>query len=190
MALSTRKSALQVSKQVGHGFHLMLHAHGQACMVSCLEHQARCWCRVNSTEVVLAAIWDLLTMQCDRHGQNVFIDEHGSLTLIDLDQAFGDAWRVCGVDSLFLPTTQKYMINLLGYWYVMKHHKHPQRSISPQIWLDYRCHAEGGAIGRRYPPRVQQCLEAISSMQPVQVPPAIPKLDIIWHGQNGHGTNA
>jgi hypothetical protein len=126
--------------------------------------------RVNSTQVVLAAIWDLLTMQCDRHGQNVFVDEQGGLTLIDLDQAFGDGWRVCGVDSLFLPTTQKYMINLLGYWYVMKWSARPPRStVSPQVSLDYRCHAEGGAIGRNYPPRVKQCLQAIGSMEPVQV---------------------
>jgi hypothetical protein len=65
---------------------------------------------------VLAAIWDLLTMQCDRHGQNAYVDGAGRLTLIDLDQALGDAWRVCGADSLFLPTTQKHAINALGYW--------------------------------------------------------------------------
>lgn len=124
---------------------------------------------------MLAAIWDLLTTQCDRHGQNVYVDAAGHVKLIDADQALGDGWRVCGVDSLFLPTTQKYMINLLGWQYVMKHPHDsprefpPQDNLSAQIALDYRCHASGGAIGRNYPAQVKQCLSDISNMTYRQV---------------------
>ena len=122
-------------------------------------------CRVNSTEVALGAIWDLLTMQCDRHGQNVHVDASGHITLIDLDQALGDAWRVCGVDSLFLPTTQKHAINQLGFAYVMKNSKEqPRAEVALQHAYDYRCHVPGGAIGKDFPPAVGRCLQAISGM--------------------------
>lgn len=118
--------------------------------------------------MVLSTIWDLLTMQCDRHGQNVYLDESGQLTLIDLDQALGDAWRVCGFDSLFLPTSQKHAINLLGYGFVMKMpfeapESRPVTDSSIMHVLDYRCHAPGGKIGKNYPPKLQQCLQDISS---------------------------
>eukprot|EP00892_Ulva_mutabilis_P003338 jgi/Ulvmu1/1376/UM011_0104.1 len=129
---------------------------------------------LRSHDVVLAAIWDLLTMQCDRHAQNVYVDEGGRVTLIDADQALGDGWRVCGVDSIFLPTTQKYMINLLGWAYVMKHppgqpQQTPAGELSAQVALDYRCHAPRGAIGLNYPERVKQCLGDISNMTYRQV---------------------
>ena len=126
-------------------------------------------CRLSSAEVTLAAIWDLLTMQCDRHGQNVHVDASGHLTLIDLDQAFGDAWRVCGADSIFLPTTQKHAIQNLGYWYVMKFKEEPQSTVGLQHRLDYRCHVERGAIGTDYPAPVARCLRAIDTMSPDQV---------------------
>ena len=35
------------------------------------------------------AIWDLLTSQCDRHSENIFIDESGNLQFIDNDKALG-----------------------------------------------------------------------------------------------------
>jgi hypothetical protein len=110
-------------------------------------------------------------MQCDRHGQNVYVDSIGHLTLIDLDQALGDAWRVCGVDSLFLPTTQKHTINVLGYGYTMKMATAPHERFALQHALDYRCHVAGGVIGVNYPPLVMKCLSAISSMTPSEVRP-------------------
>lgn len=122
-------------------------------------------CRLDSKHVVLSALWDLLTMQCDRHGQNVYLDETAKLTLIDLDQALGDAWRICGFDSVFLPTTQKHAINQLGFGFVMKiPSQAPQQdNFGIMHALDYRCHAPGGKIGQNYPPRLQQCLQDISS---------------------------
>jgi hypothetical protein len=122
-------------------------------------------------------------MQCDRHGQNVFVDATGHITLIDLDQALGDAWRVCGVDSLFLPTTQKFLINAIGYWYVMKiGQSRPRAHAALQSAFDYRCHVEGGAIGTAYPERLQQCLGAISSMSYSEVRPATPPACLLSAG--------
>lgn len=39
--------------------------------------------KLNTTRVIRSAMLDLLTSQCDRHGQNVFINEKGQLKLID-----------------------------------------------------------------------------------------------------------
>jgi hypothetical protein len=41
------------------------------------------------TQVVMAAIFDLLFSQCDRHGQNLYLKPDGSLVLIDNDQVWG-----------------------------------------------------------------------------------------------------
>eukprot|EP00887_Chlorella_sp_A99_P007491 scaffold2.g7491.t1 len=97
------------------------------------------WQTVNSTH---AAVFDLLTAQCDRHAENVFVDGSGRLTLIGArggapcrpplpasgrrcraplpftchnDQMLGESWRTCGFDSIFLPLTQKHAINVHGY---------------------------------------------------------------------------
>ncbi len=40
---------------------------------------------------------------------------------IDNDQVYSVAWRPCGFDSMVLPTTQKFMINHLGFFYVLKY---------------------------------------------------------------------
>ena len=39
--------------------------------------------KLNKTRVIRAAMHDLLTSQCDRHAQNVFVNEHGQIRLID-----------------------------------------------------------------------------------------------------------
>ena len=42
--------------------------------------------RINSTQVIRGAIYDLLFTMCDRHMGNIFVDEGGNLKLIDNDQ--------------------------------------------------------------------------------------------------------
>jgi hypothetical protein len=37
------------------------------------------------------------------------------LLLLLLPQSYGVSWRPCGVDSLFLPGTQKFEVERLGY---------------------------------------------------------------------------
>jgi predicted unusual protein kinase regulating ubiquinone biosynthesis (AarF/ABC1/UbiB family) len=41
---------------------------------------------VLSLQVLMAAVFDLLFSQCDRHGQNLYLKPDGSLVLIDNDQ--------------------------------------------------------------------------------------------------------
>ncbi|KAI8464996.1 MAG: hypothetical protein J3K34DRAFT_380094 [Monoraphidium minutum] len=130
--------------------------------------------RLSHSDVIQAAVFDLLTSQCDRHAQNVYVSRAGRLSLIDNDQAYGSSWRPCGVDSIFLPGTQKHEIQRLGFKYVMKSPKtapdgRPSRGASPLQLLDYRCHVPGGALGTAYPPRVAACLKNISSMTKQQV---------------------
>jgi hypothetical protein len=62
--------------------------------------------QLNKTKVVRAAIFDLLTSQCDRHAQNIFMSENGQLTLIDNEVALQSSWRNCGFDSILVPGTQ------------------------------------------------------------------------------------
>ncbi|KAG1662707.1 hypothetical protein FOA52_014572 [Chlamydomonas sp. UWO 241] len=77
--------------------------------------------RLNGTRIVRAAIWDLLTSQCDRHAQNVFMDEGGQLTLIDNEVALQSQWKTCGFNSILVPTTQKQEIVRLNNEFVHKY---------------------------------------------------------------------
>lgn len=135
-----------------------------------LQHQ------LNSTQVVMAAIFDLLFSQCDRHGQNLYLKPDGSLVLIDNDQSYGASWRPCGVDSLFLPGTQKYEIERLGFSYVMKKPEYappqaPSKHLDPLQLLDYRCHLPEGrtSLGTAYPKQVTRCLKRLSKMPPEKI---------------------
>ncbi|KIY99485.1 hypothetical protein MNEG_8476 [Monoraphidium neglectum] len=130
--------------------------------------------RLSQRDVINASVFDLLTSQCDRHAENVYVSAAGQLSLIDNDQAYGSSWRPCGVDSIFLPGTQKFEISRLGFNYVMKApHDSPaqdySRAASPLQLLDYRCHAPGAKLGTDYPPQVTSCLKMISRMTKQQV---------------------
>ena len=48
--------------------------------------------------------------QCDRHAQNIFVNEAGQIKLIDNEAALQNSWKNCGFDSILVPTTQKHNI--------------------------------------------------------------------------------
>lgn len=126
--------------------------------------------KLNTTRVVRAALFDLLTSQCDRHAQNVFINERGQITLIDNLQAMKFNWEKCAADSIFLPGTQKNEIARFGGNMVFKKPRAKmKRSINPMLLLDYRCYVPGGKIGLDYPPELTQCLKKITTMTPEDV---------------------
>lgn len=51
--------------------------------------------------------------------QNIFIDEHQGVTLIDNERAlYENKW--CALDSILLPTTKKYTINVMENAWVLK----------------------------------------------------------------------
>ncbi|CAD7698412.1 unnamed protein product [Ostreobium quekettii] len=121
--------------------------------------------RINSTQVVLAAILDLLTSQCDRHPQNVFVNEDGDVTLIDNDQVFGHCWKPDNLDSMFIPTTEKHSLEAVGFPYMRTlDPEQIRQKPSVMMLLDYRCHADGGVIGTDYPPSVTACMKRIRDM--------------------------
>ena len=60
-----------------------------------------------------AALFDVLTMQGDRHGENVFLSRGGRyIKLIDNRDAMLDA---NGIDSLFVPTTATFKRSQVGW---------------------------------------------------------------------------
>eukprot|EP00798_Chlamydomonas_sp_ICE-L_P018764 gene18764-25296_t len=130
--------------------------------------------RVDGDEVKRGAIHDLLFSQCDRHQQNLLFQESGKMTLIDNDQVYGTAWRRCGVDSILIPTTQKFQINHLQWAFVMKNPpldppQDYEKSTNPLQLLDYRCHVKDGKIGTDFQPKIQACLTKISGMSTEKV---------------------
>lgn len=70
-------------------------------------------------QVPRAAIFDLLTSQNDRHAQNLFINPDGSLSLIDNERAFYENQHFA-IDSILLPTTKKYAINVMENAWIHK----------------------------------------------------------------------
>lgn len=120
----------------------------------------------------MAAIFDLLTSQCDRHAQNIFIHEDGTLMLIDNERALFEN-RQCGIDSILLPTTKKYVINVMENAWVHKFKnwgsKIPQCWANPPLLLDYRCYVKDGKLGKNYPPQVKTCLESLSKLSAKQI---------------------
>ncbi len=55
--------------------------------------------KMNKTELVQGAIFDLLFSQCDRHQQNIFLEETGKVWLIDNDQVGCWSWKVKGTQK-------------------------------------------------------------------------------------------
>ena len=58
--------------------------------------------KLNRSQIVEAAVWDLLVAQCDRHIGNIFINLDGNIQLIDHDKALGTV-PTCGSNSMLLP---------------------------------------------------------------------------------------
>lgn len=67
-------------------------------------------------QVVMAAIFDLLTSQCDRIPNNVFIDEEGHISLIDNTDGLGNG-HSCHkhrmLSSVFLPRTAANVLQIV-----------------------------------------------------------------------------
>lgn len=113
-----------------------------------------------------AAIFDLLTSQCDRHANNVFVDESGGLSLIDNGDALGRQ-DLCpsGVllNSLFHPSSPHHTYATVGRQSVQQNSSSLRIDYPlPHARMDYRCH-HGGNIGYNYPPGVKKCLRKFQS---------------------------
>jgi len=121
--------------------------------------------RLNSTQVKIASVFDLLVVQGDRHGENVHVKENGNLHLIDnLDKSF------MYPNSLFLAQTYISERIYTGNGGIV----HPltgklasysdgslSRSSWPRLRLDYRCHTAGRGEDQLPKPLVQ-CLRKLA----------------------------
>eukprot|EP00873_Tetraselmis_striata_P033580 jgi/Tetstr1/453844/TSEL_004006.t2 len=117
--------------------------------------------RIKPKQVVLAALYDTLFAQADRHPQNVLLDARANLYLIDNDKALSGA-----PNSIFLPQTLHHVFTYYGRPYVSSRGVEPLTRPSPLAQLDYRCHTENESrqIGREYPSRFKQCLRNLHFM--------------------------
>ncbi|GAX84742.1 hypothetical protein CEUSTIGMA_g12164.t1 [Chlamydomonas eustigma] len=135
--------------------------------------------KLNRTQVMLGAIWDLLTAQCDRHSENIFIDSNGNLQFIDNDKALGVVTH-CGYDSMLLPGTRYHSVLRVGFWHHIATYYRKIRQTRPKLChgivdarfvMDYRCTATPGvsSLGTMYPLGIEQCLRKLSdaSMQSI-----------------------
>jgi len=119
---------------------------------------------IKHEEVIKAATFDLLFSEQDRHGQNVFINEEGDITLIDSEGCFGPT------NSLLLPGGQKFEVYRIGYNAVCCGNTPlscPQPAgdhSSPLVGMDYRCHADDHFIGFDWPEGVEPFLRKIQKM--------------------------
>uniref|UniRef100_A0A6S8IGF5 PI3K/PI4K catalytic domain-containing protein n=4 Tax=Dunaliella tertiolecta TaxID=3047 RepID=A0A6S8IGF5_DUNTE len=127
--------------------------------------------RLNKTQVILGALFDVLTSQSDRHSKNVLILEDGQLRLIDNEECMGhhplSRFLKRGVNSMFIPGTENY--NRLH----AKHTFEGEKSAVVPFSLDYRCAVDDGAadktIGFKYPTGFSHCLQRISSMSTKEI---------------------
>ncbi|PNW74251.1 hypothetical protein CHLRE_13g591250v5 [Chlamydomonas reinhardtii] len=128
--------------------------------------------RVNHTQTVRAALFDLLTSQNDRHAQNIFINGDGSIRLIDNERAFFEN-RHLAADSILLPTTKKYTINVMENAWIHKFanwgDKVPMCWANVALLFDYRCYVKDGRMGSALPPDVAQCVAKIAGSSPQAV---------------------
>lgn len=132
--------------------------------------------KLNRTQVIRGSIFDLLTSQCDRHAQNIFVNERGQIKLIDNEAALQNSWKNCGFNSILVPTTQKQEIARLSNEFVNKlvniHQAGGKGHADPQLLFDYRCYlpeSSKGVLGKDYPPDIHKCLTDISKMTTQEV---------------------
>ena len=80
--------------------------------------------------------------------------------LIDNERSFFEN-KICGIDSILLPTTKKYTINVMENSWVHKFkdwgNKVPKCWANVPLLLDYRCYVKDGKIGKELNPSLQRC---------------------------------
>jgi hypothetical protein len=125
---------------------------------------------VDHESVVKAAVMDALLGQCDRHGENIFIDvvneTYSKVTFIDNDQMFGHGWRACVTESVFIPGNEKFSIARFSNSHVNGDAEKLRTSVSLSVMLDYRCHARDGFLGKNsYGDKLKTCLSELANMR-------------------------
>lgn len=90
----------------------------------------------------MAAIFDLLTSQCDRNPGNVFVSEDGQISLIDNADGLGNGDSCTErhtLNSMFLPSTAEHTYLVLGKKYAKRGvESFKQATPDPLVMVDYR----------------------------------------------------
>lgn len=144
------------------GTHLAFNVHT-------LEDKQKILDKINSTQILLAGLFDYLIAQGDRHGENLHIDSEGNIKLIDnFDKSF------MYVNSFMIPQTyiyeRIYVSN--GALRSPRTGQQPAWSKEPMMssssWgllpFDYRCHTPNQKLGMSLPAGVAQCMNKIVAM--------------------------
>ena len=121
--------------------------------------------KISPEKILKLALFDVLTTQADRHGQNVFITEDGDIHGIDNEAAMNNE-----LNSMFIPGGQKFEVYRLGYHVVCCRVTNICGERAPSLpamgtLLDYRCHVDGGYIGKNYPPEFEAFLKRVDAMK-------------------------
>ncbi|KAG1676217.1 hypothetical protein FOA52_006434 [Chlamydomonas sp. UWO 241] len=128
--------------------------------------------KLNRTRVQAAAVFDLLTSQCDRHPDNVFVDDRGNIQVIDNDKALGVVER-CSQDTIFIPGTRYHSVMRVGFRKELANYYRKIRRtqpdlchglVNPSFVMDYRCTTPSGTLGTSYPPSLGACMRRIAEM--------------------------
>ena len=119
------------------------------------------------------ALYELLTSQRDRHGQNVFFDESGDATVIDNESSMLSS-EEAGLNTMFIPGGQKYETYRVGYEKMTCSQTNtcetaPVKNPTMGILLDYRCYVDGGYIGKNYSPTLTAYLEKLEGMSAKEI---------------------
>eukprot|EP00873_Tetraselmis_striata_P005754 jgi/Tetstr1/426018/TSEL_016365.t1 len=153
------------------------------------EVQVEMYKSLNSTQVLMASIFDALVQQRDRNTGNAFVSEDGQVSLIDNDKVLSE-----GENSIFLSNTAYYLYNIFGREYVRYNGYNisatPTASTpKASLALDYRCHVKKGVLGNNFPRNIKKCLADISALSPVELQekygfPELKQAAALWERAN------
>ena len=125
--------------------------------------------KIDPDKILKLALFDLLTSQADRHGQNIFITEDGLIHGIDNESSMGNE-----LNSMLIPGGQKFETYRVGFVHTVCTLRNNCDTARPApstlgATLDYRCYVDGGSIGKKYPKQFEEFLRKVDAMEDEEV---------------------
>ena len=125
--------------------------------------------KIDPDRILKLALFDLLTSQGDRHGQNIFITEDGLIHGIDNESSMRNQ-----LNSMLIPGGQKFETYRVGFIHTVCSLRNNCDTARPSpstlgAMLDYRCYVDGGSIGKKYPKQFEEFLRKVDAMEDEEV---------------------
>ena len=125
--------------------------------------------KIDPERIKLLALFDFITGQGDRHGQNIFITEDGYITGIDNESAFRRE-----LNSMLIPGGQKHETYRVGYQVTVCALRNDCNTVKSTpstlgLLLDYRCFVKGRYMGKDLPEALKPFLERVNAMTTEEV---------------------